>query len=148
MRSSVVDVIINRQIAGRMPPMEVHFHSDRNLVMLWNRDDSHGCFKNCILRFTIDDETVVQLKKFLTRYLGDTQFCKFGYMCLTNDIEPYTHMARRREHLPRPIRLAHSLQLQWVRDASDIDCTCPETTLREYDRGEPMTSDSNSAFFL
>jgi hypothetical protein len=97
---------------GAHDPMEIHIHSNRILIMLWNRNDSHGCFQNCILRFTIDNETVVQLKKFLTQYLGNARFYKFGYFCLTNGDEPYTHMAKRCVHLPQPLRLAHSLQLQ------------------------------------
>jgi hypothetical protein len=64
MRSSVVENLMNRQITVCMPPMEVHLHSDVNLIMLWNKkqNNTDGCFKNCILSYTIDKETLYHLK--------------------------------------------------------------------------------------
>jgi hypothetical protein len=137
MRSSVVDVVTNRQITGRMPPMEVHLHSDVNLLMLWNKKQDDHCFKNCILRYTVDTDTHYQLKKFLIECYGKAKYCMFGYMCLTN--------AEGLDASRRPLRIDHSIRPRWVRDEFGITCTCPVIPfLEEYDHGEPISLHADS----
>jgi hypothetical protein len=97
-RSSIVTDLIDRSVTGSMPPMETHLHSDSVVVALWNNKNIEGCFQNCILRYTIDKETTVQLRRCL-KCFSEPRFCNFGQVCINNCyVRSIAFMRKRYNH--------------------------------------------------
>jgi hypothetical protein len=60
--ASIIRLLAERAVTGRMPAMEAHLHTDY-VVVLWKIDGTHvdeGCFTDYILRYTFDIETYRQ----------------------------------------------------------------------------------------
>jgi hypothetical protein len=127
-RASIVRLLGERAITGRMPAMEAHLHTDY-AVVLWKIDGKHvddGCFTDYIVRYTFDNETYRQLRECMQCF-DESRHCTFSHRCVNISV----HTSREDPtYLPKKDR--HSLNSQWVRDASAVTCRCPEVTSSRY----------------
>jgi hypothetical protein len=132
--ASIVRLLGQRALTGRMPSMEAHVHSDY-VAVLWKRPRAAGCFEDCIVRHTIDNETYLQLRDSM-RLFDSGAPCTFRHICL-NNVRKSPANAEGTTYLPKQER--HSLLPQWVRDHSESTCHCPQVASSTYDRGELIT---------
>jgi hypothetical protein len=116
---SIVQNVLNRSVTGHMPPVVAHVHADTT-ILLWKRNHIAGCFQHCIVRYTVDEETYLQLRKCMQCF-GKPNICAFGHTCVNNCYaqsgECHTYVENKKDR--------HSLQKQWVRDDSGLTCRCP-----------------------
>jgi hypothetical protein len=134
--ASIVRLLGQRAITGRMPAMEAHVHSDY-VAVLWNRPSAAGCFDDCIVRHTIDTETYHQVRDCMRRCDSGAP-CAFNQLCFNNVHNP-SASAEDTTYLPK--RERHSLHPQWVRNLSGSTCHCPQVTSSTFvcNRGELIT---------
>jgi hypothetical protein len=102
---SIVRLLGHRALTGRMPVMEAHVHSDYVAIM-WNRPRAAGCFEDCIVRHTIDNETYLQVRDCMRRFDSGAP-CTFRQLCLNNVRKPPAS-AEGTTYLPKKERFSAS----------------------------------------
>jgi hypothetical protein len=132
--ASIVRLLGQRALTGRMPAMEAHLHDDY-VVVLWERPHPTGCCAHCIVRHTVERDTYLQVRECMRRFDNGAP-CTFRHICLNNVRKP-TPSVEGTTCLPKQVR--HSLFPQWVRGHSSSTCHCPQVHSSTYERGEIIT---------